>query len=304
MKKGFCILLFFPLLFFGCKSYDEQRDELPDHKYKGSIRISADESFKPIIDEQIKVYESQHTATRLRAEYKPEAECLKDLLNDSVRMVIATRYPDKDEINFVADSLKKDLKSIKLALDAIAVIVHPSVSDTLLTMEELKSILQGNFKKNLIPVFDGVKATSTVRYIVDSVLRGDTLTSRAMAARSSVGVIDYVAQNPEAIGFIGVSWIGNPEDPAQLSFLKRVNLVYLESTDKPGAYVGPYQANIYLRRYPLVRDLICMYKENYKGLGRAFANFMSGETGQLIFRRAYLVPAKKNFNVRPVRLKQ
>ena len=45
----------------------------------------------------------------------------------------------------------------------------------------------------------------------------------------------------------------------------------------------------------MVRDLVYILKENYKGLGTAFANFMSGEIGQLIFRRAYLIPGPKKF---------
>lgn len=291
-------------LLFSCKSFEEQSNELPDNAYKGTIRVSADESFKPIIDEQVKIYESQHGNARILVEYKPEAECLKDLPNDSVRMVIATRSASEEERNFVADTLKKDLRSMTIALDAIAVIVHPDSPDSLFTVEELRQILTGKFKKNLIPVFDGVKATSTVRFIIDSVLRGDSLTPDAMAARSSEGVIDFVSKNPDVIGFIGISWIGNPEDTAQMSFLKKVRIASLESKDKPGAYIKAYQANIYLKRYPLVRDLVYILKENHKGLGKAFANFMSGETGQKIFRRAYLVPAKKNFGIRPVKLKE
>ncbi|MFZ9387474.1 MAG: PstS family phosphate ABC transporter substrate-binding protein [Chitinophagaceae bacterium] len=287
-----------------CKSFDEQADELPDNRYKGTIRVSADESFRPVIDEHVKIYESQHPNTHILVDYKPEADCLRDLPNDSVRMVIATRGASEEEKEFVSDSLNKQLKNMTLAWDAIAVIVNPSDPDSLFTMEEIKQVLTGNFNKKLIPVFDGVKATSTVRFIIDSVLRGDSLTPEAMAARSSEGVIDYVSKNKQVIGFIGISWIGNPEDTAQLSFMKKVRIAALESTDKPGAFVKAYQANIYLKRYPMVRDLVYMLKENYRGLGTAFANFMSGETGQLIFKRAYLVPAKKNFGIRPVRLKE
>ncbi|HRF18567.1 MAG TPA: substrate-binding domain-containing protein [Chitinophagaceae bacterium] len=125
-----------------------------------------------------------------------------------------------------------------------------------------------------------------------------------MAARSSEGVIDYVAKTPGVIGFIGVSWIGNPEDSSHLSFLKKVKVVSLESTDIPDAYVKAYQANIYIKRYPMVRDLVYILKENHKGLGNGFANFMSGEIGQMIFRRAYLAPAQKNFGIRPIRLNE
>jgi phosphate transport system substrate-binding protein len=292
------------LLFGACKSYKEQEDELPDNKNRGSIRVSADESFKPIIDEHVQVYESQHPQTHILVDYKPEAECLKDLLNDSVRMIIVTRMASPEERAYVSDSLKKAARSMTVALDAIAVVVNPASPDSLFTMQDIREILTGKFKKNLIPVFDGVKATSAVRFIIDSVLKGDSLTPAAMAARSSEGVIDYVSKNKDVIGFIGVSWIGNPEDTGHLSFLKKVRVASLESTDKPGAFVKAYQANIYLKRYPMVRDLVYILKENYRGLGTAFANFMSGELGQLIFRRAYLVPAKKNFGIRPVRLKE
>jgi phosphate transport system substrate-binding protein len=78
----------------------------------------------------------------------------------------------------------------------------------------------------------------------------------------------------------------------------------IESTDMRGIYIKPSQANIYLKRYPMVRDLVYILKENYKGLGHGFADFMSGEIGQLIFRGAYLMPAQKNFGIRPVRLKE
>ncbi len=302
--SSFTILIACLLSLAGCKSFKEERNELPDNPDKGTIHISADESFKPIIDEHVKVYESQHPKTKIWVDYKPEAECMKDLRLDSVRMVIATRGCNDIEKQFIVDSLKKGPLSMTLAYDAIAVIVHPSSPDSLLSMEEIRNIVSGRFKKNLIPVFDGVKATSTVRYIIDSVLRGDSLTHSAMAARSSEGVIDYVSNNPGAIGFIGISWIGNPEDTAEQSFLKKVRMASLESTDKPGFYVQAYQANIYLKRYPMVRDLVYILKENYRGLGTAFANFMSGETGQLIFRRAYLVPAQQKFGIRSVKLKE
>ncbi|MEO7922042.1 MAG: substrate-binding domain-containing protein [Chitinophagaceae bacterium] len=306
MRNGASLTAFIFLLLLGsgCKSFKEQEDELPDNSRKGTIYVSADESFKPVIDEQVKVYEANHPGTRIIMEYKPEAECLKDLLIDSIRMVIATRRYSEEEKAFIVDSLGKSPKFMTVARDAISVIVHPSIPDSLFTMDEIREILTGRFKKSLIPVFDGVKATSTVRFIIDSVLRGDTLTSRAMAARSSEGVIDYVSKNPDVIGFIGVSWIGNPEDTSQLSFLKKVRVAAIESTDIPGAYVKAYQANIYIKRYPMVRDLNYILKENYKGLGNSFANFISGEIGQMIFRRAYLAPAQKNFGIRPVRLNE
>lgn len=304
IPAGLFILFFLLLFFLSCKSYNEQENELRDTPDRGTIYVSADESFKPVIDAQVQVYEANHPGTKIIVHYKPEAECLKDFAVDSIRVIIATRGFTESEENFMVDSMKVSPGKMTVAKDAIAVIVNPLSQDSLFTMQELTEILTGRFKKNLIPVFDGVKATSTVRFIVDSVLQNDSLSPKAMAARTSEGVIDYVAKTPEAIGFIGVSWIGNKEDTAQISFLRKVKMAQLESRDMPGKYILPVQANIYMKRYPMVRDLVYILKENYRGLGHGFTDFMSGEIGQLIFKRDYLVPAKKNFLIRSARLRE
>ena len=294
----------FSIIAGGCQSFQEQQAEMPDNKDRGTIMISVDESFKPVVDELIQVYESNHPGTHIIPRYKTEADCLQDFANDTVRMIIATRGYNEEERLFMVDSMKVSPEKMTIARDAIAVIVNPESPDSLFTMPELIQVLKGSFKNNLIPVFDGVKATSTVRFIIDSVLRGYKLTPQAMAARTSVGVIDYVATHKDAVGFIGVSWIGNKEDSMQLSFLKKVRLASLESRDKPGAYVKPYQANIYLLRFPLVRDLVFTLKENHTGLGHGFADFLTGEIGQLIFRRAYLFPGKLSLGIRIVRVNE
>jgi phosphate transport system substrate-binding protein len=301
---GIVILFGLSLLVNSCKSYEEQRKELRDTRNRGTIHISADESFKPIVDELIEVYESNQPGTKIIAHYKPEAECLKDFAVDSIRIVIATRGYSESEENFMIDSMKVAPSELTVARDAIAVIVNPRSPDSLFTMGELKQILEGRFTKKLIPVFDGVKATSTVRFIVDSVLHNDSFSPNTVAARTSEGVIDYVARTPDAIGFIGVSWIGNKEDTSQTNFLKKVKIVALESTDKPGGFVLPYQLNISSKSYPMVRDLVYILKENYRGLGTGFTDFMADETGQLIFKRAYLAPAQRNFYIRKVRLRE
>jgi len=278
-----------------CGTQDQQPT---DTENEGTIHISADESFKPVIDSQIQVYEARHPGTHILAQYKPEAACIADFFVDSIRMVIITRKASNEERDMIADSLRIAPKSTIIARDAVAVIVNPRSPDSLFTMAELKLVLQGKFRKDLIPVFDATRATSTVRFIIDSVLRGDSLTPRAMGAQSSEGVIDYVSKNPNAIGFVGVSWVGNHEDTMQISFLKKIKIAQLESKDIPGAYILPVQANIYYGRYPMIRDVVSILKENHHGLGTAFSYFLSGEIGQLVFRRAYLLPALQSFSVR------
>ncbi len=70
MKEFFGRIFFCgALLLGGCTSYEEQRDRLPDTPERGSIHISVDETFKPVMDELIQVYESNHPATTIQVEF-------------------------------------------------------------------------------------------------------------------------------------------------------------------------------------------------------------------------------------------
>jgi len=155
----------------------------------------------------------------------------------------------------------------------------------------------------LQPVMDGTSATSTVRFVIDSVLKGRSLGRNVIGAKSSEGVINYVSDHENAVGFIGVSWIGNDDDPAQLTFFKKVRIAALRCGTCLGeTYTLPYQANIALHRYPMIRGLYYILKEDFSGVGSNFMNFLQFERGQLIFRRAYLVPARMSFEIRNMQI--
>jgi len=291
MRGKICWYFLLPvLLFAGCKSDEQKKAETPDRFDKGTIHISCDESFKPVIDEEVKVYEALYPGTKIIVHYKPEAECLKDFGVDSIRIVIATRGYSRSEEMFMIDSVHVQPAKLVVARDLIAVIVNPKAKDSFFKMDQIRDLLSGTSKENLIPVFDGTRATSTVRFMLDSVLKGQKLGANVQAAESSVEVIDYVSKTQNAVGFVGYSWVGNEDDTAQLSFMKKVKTAYVESTDSTGFYVKPSQYFIYTKSYPMVRDLVFNLKERHMGLGHAFSHFLYSMQGQLIFRRAYLMP--------------
>lgn len=299
------LLLIVCIVLISCKS--KKIAEVSDTLTGGTINISVDESFKPVIDEQIKVFESSYPDAKIIAHYKPEADCLRDILTDSLtRMVIVTRGLNRKEEKYFKDSLNYFPRWDELATDAVAIIVNTGSNDTIFTVERLQQQLSGSLGKKQQIVFDGLSATSTVRFAIDSILKGKQFdTSVVRAVKSSKAVLDYVAANENAIGLVGISWIGNPEDTAQVQMLKKVKMVYVKCdncTDSP--YVKPNQLNIMTRRYPLVRGLYFILKENYSGLGSGFLNFLQYERGQLIFRRAYLGSSKMGFAIRNVQINE
>ena len=277
-----------------------------DTPSKGAINISVDESFRPVIEEQIKMYESSFPQTKIIAHYKTEADCLRDLFKDSAtRMIIVTRGLNDKEEMFFKDSLNYVPIWTDVASDAITIVVNGKSQDTLFTVDRLKKQLTGALGKKQTIVFDGLNATSTVRFALDSILHGQQFdTSVVKAVRNSREVLEYVASNPDAIGFVGISWIGNPEDTAQVNMLKKIKMAWLRcDTCADSPYVKPSQLGIVSFRYPLVRGLYYILKENYTGLGSGFANFLQLERGQLIFRRAYL-GTRMGFAIRQVQIRE
>ena len=298
------LALFF--LLSGCGGDGAKLPDTNDTTTKGVLRVSIDESFKPVLDSQIKVFMASFPEAKIVAEYKSEAECLKDLENDSTKMVIVTRGLSREEADRFKEKLGFGPSWGVLAYDAVAIITNKKSKDSTFTLSELRSMLEGSSADKKKIVMDGLSATSTVRFAIDTILKGKALGPNVVAAKSSPEVIDYVSSDPNAIGMTGVSWIGNGDDPEQLSFLSKVNVAAMmcETCEEEGVYVKPYQANIAMGRYPLPRTLNYIMKENYQGIGRGFVNFMIHERGQLIFKRAYLLPGRMQFDVRNMDINQ
>jgi len=288
-------------LFAGCDDTNNGRGQsFTDNPKEGTIHISVDESFKPIIDSQIQVFESQHPKAHIIAEYKSEAECFKDLDHDSTRMIIVTRGLTLKEDEYYQKKYLLKPKYGKLAYDAIALVLNNKSKDSLFSVADIKMMLQGTSPYKYKVVLDGLNATSTVRFALDSILKGAPLGPNVQAATSSEGVIDYVSKDPQSVGLVGISWLGKKEDSEQLTFSDRVKLAAMMSTNYAGnPYVYPYQGNIAIAKYPMIRAVYYILKENGAGLGSGFMNFLTSPSkGQLIFKRAYLLPARLNYEIR------
>jgi phosphate transport system substrate-binding protein len=282
-----------------CKLVDPNAGP-PDTRKAGRILISVDESFRPVMEEELKVFRASNPGADIIASYKPEAACLRDLQNDSTRMIFVTRGLTPDEVGYYKGKLQYEPSFAVLAYDAVAVIANKAAPDSVFTVGELADILKGKSAKPYTAVFDGLNATSTIRFALDSILRGGAFDpSHVFAADNSTGVIQYVATHSDAIGFVGVDWIGNPEDLVEEGYRQKVTITPVQCAVCPGQpYVYPTQEQILTKRYSFTRGLYYIMKENYDGLGTGLVDFLTYQRGQLIFRRSYLVPAILTFTIR------
>lgn len=306
MKRLILYFFLFFFLFTGCRNKSK---EVPtDTMTSGEIEIAVDETFEPILNEEVEVFEALTPMAHIQPKYCSEVEVMNYFLKDSVRLAIVTRpLSDRELESF--HSRKFFPKSIRVATDAIALIVNKENPDSLITVGQLSRILAGavtDWKELFINstlgrlqlVFDNPNS-GTVRFAIDSLNAGNPLSGELKAQKTNPEVINYVARTPGAIGVVGVNWLDNPRDTANLSFndrirvmaVSRARVATLENSFRP------YQAYIATGSYPLLRPVYIWLNDPRGALPSGFTAFLTGARGQRIILKSGLVPATE-----PVRI--
>ena len=156
------------------------KDGLTDTYTSGVIAIAADESFRPIVQEEIDVFEGLFPLAGIVPRYVTEVEAINLLLKDSLRLAITSRRLTPEEMGSF-NSRKFFPQEIKIATDGLALITNRGNPDTLIGVKDLRRILTGEAGqwKDIYPssrlgdihlVFDN-KNSSTVRFAVTLSLR-------------------------------------------------------------------------------------------------------------------------------------
>lgn len=298
-------------LALSCK--DKPKNSRTDTYSSGTITFVADESFSPIIDEEVEVFEYTYPKAKLKPIYTNEYDGINMLLKEKTWLVFTSRrLTAKEEQNL------KDRKfrpfAIPLAYDGLTLIVNNENPDTIISVQDFKQILLGKVTKwseiyphsklgDIEVTFDN-KKSSTVQFCVDSILDGTTINSpNIYAVEKSAEVVDFVEKNKNAIGIIGSNWLNDKRDTTNVTFKKNIKVMGV-SRIHPATVESswqPYQYYLFNGNYPLVRTIYAIVNDPLHGLPWGFANFIAADfRGQKIILNAGLLPFKANVEVREV----
>ena len=256
----------------------------------GDLKIAADESFAPIIDQELYIFKNDNPKANTQAIYRSETDVTRLLLKDSVEFAFLSRDLTPDERSALSQHNAAPVTS-KFALDAVVVIVNQASPDTATSVEELKKILKGQAKTDRNIVFDNPNS-SLVRYLKELTGEKDFNHKNIYALKSNKEVIKYVAENPGAIGIVGFSWVDDP-DADYAAAVKKVKVLAIKDENNkkdPVTYFRPSQSTLFLKQYPLQRSLYVINCTNRKGLGTGLELFVEGDKGQRIILRSGLLP--------------
>lgn len=283
---------------------NDDNKSLGESSTRGNIKIVADPSLQKVMDLQLKVWDSSYPEGHIKIEYNDEPKAFNRLLTDtSIRMIISTRDLTESERK-AGESKKLKFRSLAIAQDGVAIIVNKESEDKKMTVPMLANIIEGNFPRKYNVIFDK-ENSSIVRFVQDSVLKGNKIPeNNSFATENTAQVIDYVKNNKNALGIIGLDQLFTNNDSTGLpKFNADITVVALQAeNDTTNDYYQPYPAYMALGYYPLKRNIYFISKEAWNGLGSGFANFLTLPAGQMIFKKSNMVPLRVSLEITEVKI--
>ena len=278
---------------------------------KAASIFAADESFYPILDEELYYFTAQ-TLDSITPVYINEQDAVKQVMRLETWLAFTTRqFTQKERQNLI--DRKYMPRAIPIAYDGLAIIVNNANPDSCITVNDFARILKGEISawKELYPnsklgeidvVFDN-PLSSTVRWCVDSILGGQQFSAKNIGAvQTSAAVIDYVEKHENALGIIGSNWLNDKRDTTNVTFKKNISVMGVSKMKTAEKYNSwkPYQYYLYNGNYPLRRTIYALLNDTRNGIPSSFTHFIQLPKGQKIILRAGLLPQTANMNVRNV----
>ncbi len=258
-------------------------------KKDASLKIAGSDTMVQLGQSLVKAYMAANPGKSASVQGGGSGTGIAALLNGSTDIASASREMKPKEWD-LAKSKGINIKEYVIALDALAVVVHPSNKVSKLTIAQLSDIYAGkisNWKEvggadKEILVISRENNSGTHVYFKEHVLRqgkeakaGDT--NPDPLARLEFG--PKVKSNPAAIGYYGMGWL-----------TKDVKALEISKDGK--AYYPPTAENTSNKKYPIARGLQMYLNTASAEKGQPFIDFVMSPAGQKVVKEQDFVPVK------------
>lgn len=171
---------------------------------------------------------------------------------------------------------EKSVWAAPVAVDGIAVIVHPDNPVTALTLTQLQEMFSGQLwqwtelgSRGEVQIISREEGSGTRAAFEARIMEGQRVTPTALVMPTSQAVIEYVAAHPEAMGYVSMGHLS-----------EKVTALAVEG-------VMPTPQTVTDGTYHLARPLFIIAAEEPTGAPRSFVDFVLGSEGQQIVEQRY-----------------
>lgn len=269
---------------------------------EGRAVFAVDESLVPVFTALAADFRNTYPGAEIEILPRPARAAVVDLAADSVRRIALGRTLNEEERTAFTRG-EVELSELHVALDAVAVIGHPSNPVRDLRVSLLDSLLSGASTRwpaaqggDVVTLLLGDRDGSVNEVVQDLLLRGRPFAGHAEYVVSSRELIDRVAATPRALGLVGLSWLRGRTDEVAVFALGTPG-TRPDTTEPVGRYYTPAQAHVHRKYYPLTRPVMFTSREVVPEVGYGFISYAASAAGQKVFLNNGLVPVTM-----PVRL--
>ena len=217
---------------------------------------------------------------------------IASLINGTVDIANASRAMKDSEIEEAQANGFDPIEHV-IAIDALAIILHPDNPVSQLTIDQLADIYTGriaNWKEvggNDAPIVLLSRETNsgTHVYFLEEVVRKgekenpDIFAPQTLLMPSSVGITSELRRNPNAIGYDGLGYV-DPEHEKIVAVAR--------STEED--YIAPTVETAAAGMYPLARNLFMYTAGEPQGVIADYLDWILSPTGQTIVAELGFVP--------------
>jgi len=232
------------------------------------LKVAGSTSMQPLVEELAQAYAERHKHVTITVESRGSLPGIELVRQGEVDIGMTSWWKEPEDTS---------LWSTPIALDGIAIVVHPQNRVEGLTLLQLKDIFFGRIwdwqnvggQAGEIVVVSREDGSGTRAVFEELVLKGKRVTPTAVVMPGSRAVAEYVAEHPEALGYVSMGHVS-----------EEVKVLEIEG-------MAPTPQSVRQGSYHLLRPLFLITRGEPTDEIKGFIDFVLSPAGQPIVGRKY-----------------
>lgn len=247
-----------------------------------TIQVSGSTTVLPVMQKISESFMKTHPGVTVELSGGGSGNGIKALVDGLTMVAMSSRQIKSGEAK-LAQSKNVQPHEIAVAVDAIVPVVNPENPVKNVSVEQLREIFKGkieNWKElggedKKIVLVSRDTSSGTYETWESLVMKKQRITPRALLQASNGAVVQVISKNPNAIGYVGIGYLG--------SKIKALQIDGVDATTE----------TVLTKKWPLSRELYLYTNGTPSGETKKLIDYSLGSEGQRLVKEAGFIPNKK-----------
>lgn len=280
--KRITLLMISAALWSACNSNHESKDQSVIDSLKAKpaasntnvLKLSGSTTIAPLAQKVAGYFRMQNDSFDIIVTEGGSSIGIADLEKGTTDIAMSSRDMNEAERRKFEET-NHPVTAIKIADDALAVVIHPGVGVDKITREQLEKVFSGevtNWKQLggrdiKIMIISRESSSGTYEFFKEAVMKTKEFTTLAMFQHTNGSVINKVSSTVGGIGYVGFAFINDKVKALPVCFDGK-------------NYIAPDIKHVKSKTYPLARPLFFIYQNTSAAKVKTFVDYLLSAEGQ------------------------